>query len=440
MGRNLFASDTQTSQNKSSDQKRAGRNLFADSESENDEGFLSKLPRNVAIGLAHAGRNLHNLPHDIAQGVDVAGSAIGRALGAPELQKQNSNIASYLPNDEKSYAAAFGQKGKGTPIDNLLQKGIEYAPDIIGGANALRGIGLLPHLTRRGASKNLRLAKEKIKSLSTIPEDEFIDLYHGKSPELANKILKEGLESPKYAEDYALLTNNPSTAFSYGSRTSEDIPDILKISIPKNKISEYLHPENKNWTTASLKPRGHEESQIFGIKKPIPKEYISPHDYDNLENVVTDVSKIIKDIGGKKINISPELIKDAAQFLPKTSAYKNMLKEASKGDYNALFNLQSDLGKHSSDYAKSFFSAAERAHGRAGLTTRNKLLTEIHAGLNDVGHKDVSELLKKGQDEYRRYMKFKPYRNALGLAAGAYVAPKNPLTNLVKKLAFMNKD
>tara|TARA_R110000868_G_scaffold176792_1_gene414756 strand:+ start:3848 stop:4762 length:915 start_codon:yes stop_codon:yes gene_type:complete len=269
-----------------------------------EESFLHKLPRNILIGLTHAGRGLHNLPHDIASGVDYVGSGIGRAFGAKEFQNgQSSHLADYLPYDEQSYADVFGQKGQGTQADKFIQKGIEFAPDIIGGVNALRGLKLLPHLTRRGASKSLVKAK---------------DLAKGR-------------------------------------------------------------------------------------------------------NIGT-------------LNVNPELVEDAAQFLPKTSAYKNMLEGAGYGDYNELFKLQSDLGKHSSDYARSLFSAAERSHGRAGMATRNKLLSDMHQGLKDLGHEDISALLKKGQDEYRRYAKFKPYRNALGVAAGAYMMPKNALIDLVKKL------
>ena len=68
------------------------------------------------------------------------------------------------------------------------------------------------------------------------------------------------------------------------------------------------------------------------------------------------------------------------------------------------------------------------------MATRNKLLSDMHKELQSLGHEDISALLKKGQDEYRRYAKFKPYRNALGVAAGAYMMPKNALIDLVKKL------
>lgn len=273
------------------------------------ESFLQKLPRNVAIGLTHAGRNIHNLPHDIAQFGDVVGSKIGRTLGAPELQNQNSNFASYLPNDTQNYFDVWGQKGSGTSADTLIQKGVEYAPDIIGGINALRSLKILPHLTRKGASKNIVKARE----------------------------------------------------------------------IGKNKN-------------------------------------ISP------------------------LDVNSDLIEDTRQFLPNTTPYRNLIDEAGYGDYNKLFELQSDLGKHAGGLSKDWFSKANRAHGRAGLQVRSNILNEMKSSLRKEGHEDIADLLTKGQDEYRRYMKFKPYRNALGVAVGAATLPRNALIELVKKLATIKGD
>lgn len=142
-----------------------------------------------------------------------------------------------------------------------------------------------------------------------------------------------------------------------------------------------------------------------------------------------------------KLNVDQQLINDARQFLPKTSPNRKNIKDASKGDYNALFRLQSDLGKQSSDYAKSLFSAAERQHGRAGLETRNKLLDAIHENLQSQGHHDISNLLRRGQNDYRRYAKFKPYRNALalgGLAGAGLSIPNNPLAKILKGILFPN--
>jgi len=269
---------------------------------DNQESAWKRIPRDVLIGLTHAGRNLHNLPHDLA------------SLGEWPIEKLRGKpfehpLSSYLPNDTTNYADVLGQKGQPSTLDNVIQKGVEYAPDIIGGANALRGIGLLPHLTRRGASGSLRQARNMGRSRNIAP-----------------------------------------------------------------------------------------------------------------------------------LEVDPNIIEDAAQFLPRTAPYRNAIEDAHYGDYDSLFRLQSDLGKHSSDYARSLFSASERAHGRAGMATRNRLLDEIHQGLEAQGHHDISNLLRRGQNEYRRYSKFKPYRNALGVAAGAYMMPKNALLDLVKKLVTAGRD
>lgn len=139
-----------------------------------------------------------------------------------------------------------------------------------------------------------------------------------------------------------------------------------------------------------------------------------------------------RDIG--TLNVNPELIEDARQFLPNTLPNRNALQAAQSGDYDTLFRLQSDVGKNAGDYAKSLFSAAERSHGRAGLEARNRLLDAIHENLQSQGHYDISNLLREGQNDYRRYMAFRPYRNILGLAGLSMMLPKNSLTNLVSKI------
>jgi len=264
---------------------------------DNQESAWKRIPRDVLIGLTHAGRNLHNLPHDLTS---LAEWPIEKLRGKPFEHP----LSSYLPNDTQNYADVFGQKDAGTSLDNVLQKGVEIAPDIIGGVNMLRSLKLLPHLTRRGASKNLVKARE--------------------------------------------------------------------IGKTKN---------------------------------------ISP------------------------LDINPDLIEDTRQFLPNTTPYRNLIDEAGYGDYNRLFDLQSDLGKHAGGLSKDWFSKANRAHGKAGLQVRGNILNEMKNSLRKEGHEDIANLLTKGQDEYRRYMKFKPYRNALGVAAGAAMLPKNALIELVKKLA-----
>ena len=146
-----------------------------------------------------------------------------------------------------------------------------------------------------------------------------------------------------------------------------------------------------------------------------------------------------KDSTGK-LNVNPELIEDARQYLPNNLAERHLLDTASN-DYDKLFNLQSQVGKVSAKRMgklKALFSPESQLKGEAGLKSRKELINALHENLQSEGLNKTSNLLREGQEDFRRYMKFKPYRNAIGLAGLGYVGnevfPDNPLTDLVKKL------
>ncbi len=312
MGRNLFQTDNKTK----TESIRSGRNLFENGGVE-DESFINKLPRNLQIGLFQGRQGAVNLPHDVAQNLEQQGQQFGESINqALPLEKYigsnklpfspnepRKNFSEYLPYEQNDYAKLLGQKGEGTFMDKAIQKGVEYAPELITGINSIRKF--LPHLTKRGATKTLNKAQ-------------------------------------KLAQEREIGT----------------------------------------------------------------------------------------------LNVDPELIEDARQFLPNILRNRKTLDSAQAGDYNSLFKLQSEVGQLAGQQAKSWFSPGERIKGRAGLESRGNLLDAIHQNLQSLGHQDISDLLKKGQNEYRKYMKFKKYRNALGLAGAAYAVPKNPLTDLVKNLVM----
>jgi len=142
-----------------------------------------------------------------------------------------------------------------------------------------------------------------------------------------------------------------------------------------------------------------------------------------------------RDIG--TLNVNPELIKDAEQYLPNNLSERNLIEGSNYGDYKSLFNLQSDLRKISQARTGKFskiFSPETNLKGQAGMRSRNSLLNAIHENLQGMGHNDISDLLRKGQNDFRRYMEFRKYPRALGIAAAAYATPKNSLTDLIKNL------
>lgn len=140
-------------------------------EEEIDAGeYLDNLPapegshpfRDVLIGLTHAGRNAHNLPHDLVKGFEESSKGIGNLFNdLPGKQENHSKpISSYLPNDERDFADIWGQKGEGTLLDSIIQKGAEYAPELIGGGAAAYG-GIRRLKGTHQLDKAAKLIKEK---------------------------------------------------------------------------------------------------------------------------------------------------------------------------------------------------------------------------------------------------------------------------------------
>lgn len=377
-------------------------------------------------GLLELAQKINHTPHELGQ------YAANRLNLIPQEWANKIPQAPSLDEDIEKYIGQPKNPG------DALSRGLARNADLLVGANALNKV--MPHLTKRGATKKLRKAQQTFKNwadekgLNNLT-GEIETFFHGTPEESANKILEEGLTAPKYSQENALLTNKPEAAEAYGARINggDEPGDLLRISIPKNKIENYLHPENTHWTTQSLKPRGHEDAKVFGIKQPIPAKYISKVGQNEPYHLPKESSKL---------NVNPELIEDARQFLPNTLKERHLLNNAAN-DYDKLFNLQSAVGKVSAKRMgklSSIFSPETRIKGEAGLSARRKLINAMHENLQSEGLHDVSDLFREGQNDFRRYMKFRPYRNAIALAglgsAGDKVFPQNPLTELMKKLMF----
>lgn len=129
--------------------------LNADEKQPEQEESYFNLPRSILAGLTNLGRDLHNLPHDLAFGaensINNVGDYLSKLTGKNIHFKNPHALSNVLPNDKTNYANVFGQKGEGTLLDTLVQKAVEHAPELYaGGQLAKIGIKGLIGLGEKG--------------------------------------------------------------------------------------------------------------------------------------------------------------------------------------------------------------------------------------------------------------------------------------------------
>lgn len=232
------------------------------------ESFWKKLPRNILIGLTHAGRNLHNLPHDISKLAEWPAEKIAGPLKHP--------LSSYLPYDETDYSDVFGgNPDANTLMDSLIQGGIEHAPELISAGGAAKSLLRRFPITRRGAARQLKEAE-----------------------------------------------------------------------------------------------------------------------------------KLVGERGINNFQMNYPLLKEASEFLPNTKASGAMMEGILKGEYKPAFALQSQVGHHARNLAKSPL-AAERLLAPKAQEIKQLILHEMEQALRGTGHHEVADLLRGGITDYAKYMKFK---------------------------------
>ncbi len=457
MARNLFESDNQELP------KRQPKDLFENS-SQPDERFLDKLPRNIVAGLAQGGHELLNTPHNLVNNLEQQGQQFGQSINKAlplekygvKLPQTNISVANSIPyQEEHNFAQMLGQKGEPTWADTAIQKGAQYAPETLLGIKAIKDV--LPHLTQKSASRSLREAYQlgidrDMNALNVNPEsiEDLRQFLPNTTP--YRNLVNEAHDS--IGKVNANEANIPIEKYEHGNMfgVTHNSRNTL---LPSNNLGMIKEGKNARVISSAVD----EKNRGMGIGKELYKEAMRDAEKKGLgfesDSVVSDdAMRVYKSLEkeGYKFEYNPHVEtktidgKQVTQSLNQTDpVIKLISKPAQKvkpNNYQKLFDLQSDVGKHAADYAKSWISAADRAHGRAGLQARNALLEDMHRALKENGHGDISDLLRKGQEEYRRYSKFKPYRNAIagaGIGAlGAYAIPKNALTNLIYKLATMN--
>lgn len=138
--------------------------------------------------------------------------------------------------------------------------------------------------------------------------------------------------------------------------------------------------------------------------------------------------------------VYPEEIDEATKYLANTEANKKLIMDAKKGDYKALHQLQSDLGKEA-EALKLSDTFAERNLGKEMIDQRKKINDIIKNNLEYHGHKDLVEQLLEANKLFSK--KHDIYYDQKTIAKmvnpKTRKIPKNPLNVFEENSVQMNK-
>ena len=161
-----------------------------------------------------------------------------------------------------------------------------------------------------------------------------------------------------------------------------------------------------NLLGSTIKGAGSLINQLRGKLSPSSIAKIAQDSHDlmkkNAEKIFSGVSKNASDRGIDTVPINKNIIDEAKDFLPNTRANKKLLDKAETGNYDALRDLQSDLGKRGFK-RKSSDLAAENDEGEEMLDTREKINEAISNHFRNTGNNDLANELDKGRKLYSNF-------------------------------------
>jgi hypothetical protein len=251
--------------------RRQALKVNSETESQDGEkGFFSKLPRNIAVGLANLGHSTLNMPHDIAQGLENSGQDIGNAFnkGLPipkGYEEKLEQLAQHKPfklsehvpfQQEHDFAQMLGQHGEGTLMDKLIQKGVQYSPEMLYGGGLLKNAGLnaikmAPRIAEKAGDllpivKRIA-SKPYVKQMKILEEKGLLSGYNPNTSDVleASRILRsKGMKIPHEAVNEAVaqtLEGNYKPWFNLQSSIRKEARRLIGMGGVNATLGEKLH-------------------------------------------------------------------------------------------------------------------------------------------------------------------------------------------------------
>lgn len=194
-----------------------------------EQGFLNKLPRNIAAGATRGIAGLANIPYELAkitgtrQQISPEEQQMMKAIGETQRPVQiPEGFAEKVPHvGEHDYSKMFGITGEPTATDEAIQFGTEFALPLGGaakvGAKAVSAVAKkIPAMTAKG------ITKEVIKGRNTV-KGEYSALYNKLFKDAENKGVALA-EKPEF--DSKLIEKNSQKKFHTSLKEYNETPTL----------------------------------------------------------------------------------------------------------------------------------------------------------------------------------------------------------------------
>lgn len=215
------------------------------------EGLGTTLPRDIMIGLSKLGHKTQNLPYDLVKNIEEQGQSFGNETNQfiplekyagknrlpnnksylqqiaeqfnkenniPESEKNpnwNGSISERIPHQQEyDFAKLLGQEGTPSTGSEIIQKGIEYAPELISLASLARHIplGARGIMNRMSGHKQRELNEARTNYSNLFNEATNEGVSHVMPPEsaIANRQRISANSQTKYHRSLNEYLHNPT--------------------------------------------------------------------------------------------------------------------------------------------------------------------------------------------------------------------------------------
>lgn len=310
-------------------------------------GELMKASSGIMMGLSNPKQAISNRVKGAGQGItDIA-------QGLAQATRQFREYAGLNPigsTDEwtkkDAERMAYNQSPSGQdPFSQLIRKGVNQIPYAATGAALSAPVGLLGKAALSGATN-------------------------------------AGLNALQYVPEGGSRGENALVGGAIGTA----LPIVPEIPGAISKITNPFSLQNRSKYASKLLQAGHDTL------------------LSESENLYNKVAEEVKKRELDNIPVTRSLITQANKYLPKTDAVKSLINRASTGDYEAIRDLQSDLGSEGRKSANAELSA-DRHKAEEALELRKKINDEVSTFFDKSGHPDLSDALQEANLKYQKLHK-----------------------------------